>query len=54
MFNQYLALFIFLLITTILAWSGKYKLSIALFILFLIGYLAALAPHFHTHYGIQF
>jgi hypothetical protein len=54
MFNQYLALFVFLLIITLLGWFGKYRLSIILFVIFLICYATALVPHFHTHYALQY
>lgn len=52
--NWVLIELIFLAVIVLLAWIGKYRLSIFLFILFLVIACWMLSQHFHTHYPLEY
>lgn len=51
--NEFLVLFIFLMIITILAWMGRYRLSSWLFIIFLIAASIVFFQQMTSHVNIQ-
>ncbi len=52
--NWILIELIFFAVIVLLAWIGKYRLSIILFLVFLISASILLSQHFHTHYPLEY